>query len=228
MTRSARLVVSCLAFLALPGAARADLSLQLGSAYGMESLDVVPAPRPGTSGFFDIRFNETGTVNREALITYEIFLFVARPAGVTGGLRLLTGDAAVAVPPEIPDDDFVLSPTPPPVLTIIESDADHLFFNVTLSEFDEPFPDIDDGERAARVFWELDPSTPPGVYRVIVDGDRTQFGGGDPTLPLLIQVEKTDAFVVPEPGSLWLLAGGAVLALRRRNGRSPLKEGRAQ
>ena len=216
MTLRTLVLVSFAGLLMLPCAVRADLSLQLGSAYGFDSLDVVPAPRPGTSGFFDIRFNETGTVNREGLFTYDISLFVWPLPGVTGGLRLLTGDAAVAVPPEIPGDDFVLPTTPDPILTILESDANHLLFNVTSARLEPPYADIDQGELAARVFWELDPSTPPGVYRVMVDQERTRFGTANPKLPLLIDVEKTDAFVVPEPAGLSLVGLAGLLALRRR------------
>jgi hypothetical protein len=221
ITRSTLALVSFITMLALPGAARADLSLQLGEAYGPNAIDPIRVSPEGPY-YFDIRFNETGAVQREGLFTYDVGLRVQRPAGVTRGLRLLTGDAAVAVPPEIPGGDFVLPATPPPLLTVIESDADHVIFNVTMAVPDAPLPDIDQGERAARVYWTWEPFAPEGVYRVLADPDITAFGSGDPNLPLAIEVEMTDAFVVflPEPGALSLLAAAAPFALRRWRGKS--------
>ena len=222
MRRTARLVVSCLALLALPCPARADLSLQLGPRYGPfvndYEIELPPGPR-----FFDIRFNETGRVEREGLFTYDIGLRVEARPGTEGALRLLTGDAAVAVPPEIPGDDFVLPAAPPPMLTIVESDPDHLIFNVTMASGGVPLPDIDQGERAARVFFTFAPDAPLGLYRVLADRDITVFGSGDPNLPLVIDVETTDAFVIriPEPGALSLLAASAPFALRRRGKSQP-------
>ena len=221
MTRSTFTMVSLAAFLALPCPARADLSLQLGESYGPNTIDPIRVSPEGPF-YFDIRFNETGAVEREGLFTYDVGLRVQRPAGVTRGLRLLTGDAAVAVPPEIPGGDFVLPAVPPPSLVIIESDADHVIFNVTMAVPDAPLPDIDQGERAARIFWTWEPFAPEGMYRVLADPDITAFGSGDPNLPLAIEVEMTDAFVViaPEPGAVSLLAVAAPFALRRWRGRS--------
>jgi len=220
MTRHRVAVVWFVALVSLPSAARAALSLQLGESYGPLSIDPIRVSPEGLN-YFDIRFNETGTVNREGLFAYDIALRVERPAGVTRGLRLLTGESAVAVPPRIPADDFVLPAVPPPQLMILESDPNHLTFDVlTLTESD--FPDIDQGERAARIFWTWEPFAPEGIYRIVVDPEITVFASGEPELPLRIEVETTDAFVVffPEPGAVSLLAIAAPFALRRWRGKS--------
>jgi hypothetical protein len=77
---------------------------------------------------------------------------------------------------------------------------------------------IDAGDVAARIFYVFD-YTFLGDYTIVFDTQLTVFGSGDPNRPLEIPVTLTDAgFIryIPEPSALSLLAGAALLALRRR------------
>jgi hypothetical protein len=205
--------------LMVPGVASAALSLQMGPQNGSASpanndASLLPLVDNGLK-FIDLIFHETGGVNPEGLFTYDIGLNLVRPGG--SGVSLITvptggnGAGAVALAP-----NPVFNTGSAPSFQISESSPTRLVFNVTSGG---DLNDIDEGESAARVFYNVDPGAAPGVYRLQFDPDYTVFGSGDPNLPLSIDVALTDQGVlqvVPEPGTLSLLGIAGLLALRRR------------
>jgi hypothetical protein len=200
--------VLCLA----PQLASAALSLQIGPQSSPASPDTtfVPVP-PGGQQFFDLIFNETDPVEaNEGLFAYDLAMRLVRPAGVTGGVNLAGIQAA--------PDNFVLgSDAAKYTFSVATSTADEVLANV--SSNNDLFP-INNGQKAARVFYTIAPDAPFGNYTIAFDSASTVFGSGDPQRPEVeIHVNLTDAGVIgyiPEPGALGLLGVGGLLALRRR------------
>ena len=83
----------------------------------------------------------------------------------------------------------------------------------TLGDFDITF-----GQKAARVWFEIDPATSPdSFYEIRFDRDLTVFAartGDDPIIP--VTLESGFIRVVPEPSGVVLLGFGALVSRRRR------------
>ena len=177
-------------------------------------------PSSGVPHYFDLVFRETGEPQDDGLFSYDVAVRLVRPhARSSPDLRLLTGAAAVTIPP----DRFVLPPTAEPAtVSVLESDADHVLFNITSGSRDpqdlDALGDINTGDKAARIWYVVEPGTPEATYRLRLDPTVTIFGSANPNLPLEIPVGIGDegVIVTPEPTALALLSAGALLALRRR------------
>jgi hypothetical protein len=188
---------------------------------GAPSPNLADHPSPGVPHYFDLVFRETGQPQNEGLFSYDVGVRLVRPHPLQAGpdLRLLTGVAAVTIPP----DNFVLPPTAEPAtVSVIESDANHVIFNITSGSRDPndlgSLGDINTGDKAARIWYVVDPGTPQATYRLRLDPTLTEFGSNHPNFPLEIPVDFGDegVIVTPEPSAVALLPATALLALRRR------------
>jgi hypothetical protein len=186
----------------MPGVASAALSTQIGP-----DIIVRPGAIPVGEQFMDIVFNETGPNVNEGLFAYDLYITRDRP-----GINLLRA--------EKPSDNFVFKSAgasfqqadisnPVAGLIVVNAIGDLLGAN----------QDIENGSKAARVFYTIDQSAPVGTYRITLDQTpgTTLFVSGD--TGEAINVDSTDpgtVTVVPEPASLSLLGIAGILALRRR------------
>ena len=204
MTKRLAIVVGCLVT-AAPGVCSATLSL-----------DFAPrgSPFPGPPQFpvdaqgrryFDLVFTETAPTENEGLFAYDLNLRLRRPPGTTGGARL-TGA-------ERPPDNFVLDVPSGATFIVAESGADELLINISSNN---DLADINTGDKAARIFYEVDPGVNGRNYFVTFDPFSTVFGSGDPNRELVIAVDVSDDAQLPEPTGLSLLALAGALGLRRR------------
>ena len=198
-----------LAVVASPRLASASLSLQIGPEGNPALVDEVVLPNSGQH-FFDLIFNETPPAENEGLFAYDLNLKVNRQAGSTGGMRLTGADR--------PPSGFVLSDDPSKsTFSVATNTPDELLINI--SSNNDLF-DVTSGQKAARIFYTIDPGSAADSYTVAFDTNNTVFGSGDPNRPdPAIPVALTDvgrAVFVPEPGSLAVLGLAGLLALKRR------------
>ena len=101
--------------LAAPAVASGSAELQIGPQRRLNVVDAAYVPGGSTTGHFDLVFNVNGSAEHEQLFTYDIDLLMDR-GGRAGGVSLVTGPGAVAIPPE----NFVLPATPPAMLSVLE------------------------------------------------------------------------------------------------------------
>ena len=198
------LAVGCLVALA-PGMCSAALSLRFGPP---DSPIPVPPQYPVDAQgrhYFDLFFTETAPTENEGLFAYDLSLLLRRPPGTTGGARL-TGA-------ERPADNFVLDVPSGATFTVAESGADDLLINISSNN---DLADINTGDKAARIFYEVDPGVNGRNYTITFDPSATVFGSGDPNRELVIAVNLGDGVQLPDPAGLSLLAWAGVLGLRRR------------
>ena len=167
---------------------------------------VVPANAiPTGEQFFDLVFNETGTPANEGLFAYDLYLKRDKP-----GINLIRA--------EKPDNWVFTSAgasfqeagpefSNKPDLIVVNAIGDLLGAN----------QDIQDGTKAARVFYTIDPGAAPGTYRLTLDPSGTLFVSGDTGEAIPVDISDAGTVVVtPEPGSIALLGVAGLLALRRR------------
>ena len=207
-----RFAVGSLCVLAMvlsPRLASAALQLQIGPSNGPNTPDQVVLPAAGQQ-FFDLVFNETAPAENEGLFAYDLNLKIVRPNGNTGGFRLAGA--------ERPTSGFVLSDDPSKsTFTVATNTPEELLINI--SSNNDLF-DVSSGQKAARIFYTIDPGTDLGAYRIVFDTGNTVFGSGDPNrLDPAIPVDLVDVGLVtyvPEPASAALLGFAGLLMLRRR------------
>ena len=195
MTRIA-LAVGCLITLA-PRSCPAALSLRFQP-------PLFPQPSPDGRGYFDLVFTETQPTENEGLFAYDLGLVV--PQSDRGKISLLGA--------ERPTSNFVLDVPSGATFTVAESDANHVLVNVASNN---DLADINSGDVAARVFYRVEGCFMQSL-EITLDPGSTVFGSGDPNRDLEITVNLSDSGYIPpcpEPGGLALLAGAAVIALRR-------------
>jgi hypothetical protein len=186
----------------VPGVASAALSVAI-----VPDIEVPAGAIPTGEQFVDLVFNETGTPANEGLFAYDLYITRDRP-----GINLLRAEKP---------DNWVFKAagagfsqagpefTHLPDLIVVNALGDLLGAN----------QDIEDGTKAARVFYTIDPGAAPGKYNIRLANDpgTTLFVSGD--TGEAIPVDISDAGVVtvtPEPGSIALLGVAGLLALRRR------------
>ena len=221
----------------LPRAGRNALGAELALTFEAEGAGISGSPSvewypsSGTPHYFDLTFRETGAPFDEGLFTYDIGVHLVRPGGVTPApgsptVRLLTGPGAVTIPP----DHFVMPPVASPTtLMIDESTDDHLSFSIQPGDPEDPaaLGDINTGDKAGRIWYVVDPGTPPDTYRLQFLGprgpgltDETAFGTARPDIEVLLPVDISGQgqIITPEPSALSLLSAAALLTLRRRRG----------
>jgi hypothetical protein len=162
------------------------------------------------------RIDDASAPDNEGLFAYDLILTV--PQALQGKIRL-TGA-------ERPTDNYVLD-VPSGSQFLVPADPNlnndnKLTINVSSNN---DLADITNGKKAARVFFQLDPSTPitPSVMPVTVmvfDPNATVFGSASETFPFLqIPVDLGDSsgsiMICPEPAALPLLSLAAAFCLRR-------------
>ena len=195
-----RAFVCCVGVLFLtPGLARADLVLR------------AVGPSMGEQGYFDLVFSgETagsGFPPNEGLFAYDLSLVV--PQASRGIVTLLGAERP---------DHFVMDVPGGATFSVSVNQPDRLVINV-FGNTGTDLADINNGDKAARIFYRLDPPCPGFVeaFRFVVND--TAFVSGDeryPTVQIPVDVSDSAVFVCPEPGAAALLAAAALLTLRRR------------
>ena len=215
VTRSA-VAVALWVTLLVPAAARAGtLTLQVGRADGTGSLE---SCLPGTH-FVDLFLTETGPNEDEGLFAYDLVFDIVGPPVSSGAVRLTGADRTPS--------NFVLGDDPSKsVFNIAQgpglTNERHMVINANARDDggSDPLFDIQSGQKAARIFYEVAPGTSVGQFRLVFDPNQTVFGSGDPNHPTLeIAVAAVDSgaiTVCPEPGAMALAGLATLLALRRR------------
>ena len=200
-----RTFVCCAGALFLtPGLARAELALTA----------VQPFPPMSDRPYFDLVFaGDTAGADfpaDEGLLVYDLSVVVP-----PGSRDKITLDGA-----ERPDH-FVLDVPGGATFSVAVNQPDRLLINVS-GNTGTDLADINNGDKAARIFYRLDPAaqcTGLGLTVFDFDADATVFGSGDVNYPALqIPVSLSDSAVIfcPEPAAAAPLAAAALLALRRR------------
>jgi len=187
-----------------PGVASAALSVEIGP-----DIVLVPGQVPTGELFFDLVFHETGPATNEGLFAYDLYITSDGP-----GINLVRA--------EKPDNWVFTAPgasfqeagpefSNKPGLIVVNAIGDLLGAN----------QDIQNGTKAARVFYTIDPAAFAGpypvAYHVRLDPAGTLFVSGDTgeAIPVDISDPGTVA-TVPEPTALSFAGVACILALRRR------------
>src|SRR5687768_8075839 len=200
------LALTCVLAGAAPAVSRASLTLQVGPERGADAVDAVVAPGSGEH-FFDLVFHESGPPDNEQLIAYDLLVEATRP-----GISLVRVEQP---------DNWVLTPSDAAELVQNEVEPDHILaFAGYKFTYAGPLADINTGEKAARIYYTVDPGAAPGLYRITLNPGYTIFGFGDPNCehchgPVFID-DPGLIRVTPEPAGLALIGAVAVLVLQRR------------
>jgi hypothetical protein len=186
----------------MPGVASAALSIDI-----VPDITVKQGSIPTGEQFVDLVFRETGTPANEGLFAYD--LYILRDPGIN------------LVRAEKPTDNFVFQSSAASFQQAGESTPPNfLLVNGIGDLLASQNQDIQDGTKAARVFYTIDQNAAPGVYRIRLDNTpgTTVFVSGDTGEPIPVDISDagTITVLVPEPTSLSLLGIAGLLALRRR------------
>ena len=200
------LALTCLLAGVAPAVSLASLTLQVGPALGPDAVDAVVAPGSGEH-FFDLVFHESGPPDFEHLIAYDLLVDATRP-----GISLLRVEQP---------DNWVLTPSDAAELVQFEVEPDHILASAGYKfTYSGPLADINTGEKAARIYYNVDPGAAPGLYRITLNPTNTIFGFNDPNCehchgPVFID-DPGVIRVTPEPAGLALPLAAGVMALRRQ------------
>jgi PEP-CTERM motif len=164
----------------------------------------------------DLVFEDTSTGDNEMLFAYDFGIELVSPTGATP-IGFSTPAAIRGTDPGFifQRSTFRVTPEsrlPTHVLVNAENTGDP-------DAGEENLSDITTGERFGRLQIDIPASAAPGVYTVRFVPIETVFSTGDENRPSILPFDVSDVgtiTVVPEPGSLSLLAIGGLLALRRR------------
>jgi MYXO-CTERM domain-containing protein len=167
---------------------------------------------------FDVVFagdRVEGAPANEGLFAYDLVLTI--PQAMQGKFKLAGAERPDNFVLDVPSGAVFSVPNDPQL-----TNNNRITINVSSNN---DLADITNGKKAARVFFQLDPSTPIGPslepFTVLFfDQDATVFGSASEAFPFLqIPVGLSDSgsiFICPEPGALTLLGLAAALCLRRR------------
>jgi len=184
-----------------PLRASAALQFRFGPSAGSDAIDASVAPGSGPH-FLDLTFIEVGSPVNEMLGFYDVGLLRSQP-----GLTLLRAERP---------DNFVFTDAGAYLQTFVQA-PDRLLVGGGIGS--GPPVNVMTGAKAARVYYTIDPSTAPGVYRITIDPITTAFNYLDPNCSMCYPPPASDdgvILVTPEPSGLALVALGGVLAIRRR------------
>ena len=200
------------ALLALPGVASAALALRMVEPPG--------GWQPGQLQYVDLIFTETGAPAVEDLSTYDIGILLRRPAGVTGGVRLvqptnLTERQALARANDPVANPYVFEAASVTVVPLEPSEDATARLQLNFDNLGD-LADIRPGMSAGRIPIVIDPGAPAGRYLLQFDALNTVFAGFSESIPVNL---VDDSIFIPEPSALAGVAAVGLLALRRPAGR---------
>ena len=187
----------------LPGVASAALSVGMGP-----DASFARGAIPAGEQFMDLVFSETGTPVNEGLFAYDLYLKRDNPVislvhADKPDNWVFTSSGASFQQADVPGNN-------PPGAIVVNAIGDLLGAN----------QDIQNGTKAARVFYTIDPNAPAGTYHIFLDptDGTTLFVSGDTGEPIPVNVtgDIGTVTITPEPASLSLLGIAGLLALRRR------------
>jgi len=184
----------------VPGVASAALSVAI-----VPDIVVPAGAIPTGEQSFDLVFNETGTPANEGLFAYDLYLTRDKP-----GINLIRAEkpdnwvftASGAVFQEA-GPEFSHKPD----LIVVNAIGDLLGAN----------QDIQNGTKAARVFYTIDPNAAGGVFHISLDPGGTLFVSGDTGEAIPVDISDPGTVIIgPEPAGLSLAGVACALALLRR------------
>jgi len=185
---------------AAPVVASAALSISIGP-------DILVTPRAIPTGeqFVDLVFNEVGTSANEGLFAYD--LYVRRDKPGINLVRVEKPDNWVFTSPGASFQEAGPEFSDKPGLIVVNAIGDLLGAN----------QDIQNGTKAARVFYTIDPNAAGGVYHISLDPGGTLFVSGDTGEAIPVDISDPGTVIIgPEPAGLSLAGVACALALLRR------------
>ena len=199
--------------LMMPSVASAALSLSV------QDLSYTPGSFPTGTQYLDLIFQETGAAAVEDLSTYDIGMLLTRPAGVTGGIRIvqpanLTERNALARANDTTINPYVFEAASVTVVPLEPSEDNTARIQLNFDNLGD-LADIRPGQSAGRIPFVVDANATPGLYRFNLDPLNTTFAGFSESIAVAID-DAGNVTIVPEPAGLSLLGLAGLLALRRR------------
>jgi len=191
----------------VPAVASAALSV----AFDGTPVTVRQGQIPADEHFVDLVFNETGTPTNEGLFAYDLYITRDKPNGINLA-RAEKPDNWVFTAPGASFQEAGPEFSNKPGLIVVNAIGDLLGAN----------QDIQNGTKAARVFYTIDPAAAPGTYTIRLDPSGTLFVSGDTGEAIPVDISDSGPLVTvlpaPEPAGVSLLgfASAAVLLRRRR------------
>src|SRR5688572_28982734 len=178
--------------------------------------------QPGQLQYVDLIFQETGTSATEDLSTYDIGILLTRPAGVTGGVRIvqptnLAERQAMARANDPVANPYVFKAASVTVVPLEPGEDATARIQLNFDNLGD-LADIRPGMSAGRIPFVIDPGAAAGIYRFRFDPLNTTFAGFSESIP--VNIDDGASIFIPEPSALAGVALLGLLALRRRAGRT--------
>src|SRR5688572_30309138 len=168
--------------------------------------------QPGQLQYVDLIFTETGTPAVEDLSTYDIGILLSRPAGATGGVRIvqptnLAERQAMARANDPVANPYVFEAASVTVVPLEPGEDATARIQLNFDNLGD-LADIRPGMSAGRIPFVIDLDAPAGLYHFRFDPLNTVFAGFSESIQVSIDDVGTVTPFVPEPSAL---AGVAAL-----------------
>jgi hypothetical protein len=183
-------------------------SAALSVAFDGTPVTVTQGQIPAEEHFVELVFNETGTPTNEGLFAYDLYLTPDKPRGINL-VRAEKPDNWVFTSPGASFQEAGPEFSNKPSLIVVNAIGDLLGAN----------QDIQNGTKAARIFYTIDSAAAPGMYTINLDPSGTLFVSGDTGEAIPVDISSIGTplvTVVPEPAGLSLLGVASAAFLRRR------------